>query len=659
MAGVPQQGIAAPVDVPAATPLPMRSPSSFGADVGAGLEQLGGQLEQDQVRAKNIAAHRQYQVDASAAGVAAAEAQSDVAQQIDAIREQAAPGAAGHVEAVGKAIDDRFGEVLSTITNPVLRGQFAEDLARTKARLVSDESGWAAGQRVAYQVSNVQQTAQTLGNTILAHPDQGTFDDSIHTLATSIGNQGLAADKSEKLLRDQAQDLAVARAKGLTITDPAQALTWLGSDDAGTWLPADKRAALIDEAQTALRVQAADQRRQVAQAAAAVRVDAQALEAKINQGVLVSDDDISGIVGRAQALQGADPGLANVLEGLRYDQGKLKYSRLTDKWTSTEWEQNINTLAAKVAQGKASDDEQRELKILQDLRPAKEARFKNDPDGFGAASGFPPPQVDISNPDPGTVEARKSWARAFARHGGLVEPPYLSKDQLALSPPRRAGARGAVRGGAGDQVDVGRRGAVDRTADRRPGVGRHEDHARPQFRDRAALPSRRRGARKEDGRVRRERRRGPPDVRGLCARDPAGPAAGGVRCGAQDHRRVDAGTGLHQAAGQFQPGVRDRAAICGGAHRQRRRFQRTWRPRHAERPLRLAAGGHDQQGFPAAGRAAQPQDWVNAATDPRGNPVKSVPHYIGPTASRSPTPRATRCASPRARCRRSTPGSIT
>jgi hypothetical protein len=33
---------------------------------------------------------------------------------------------------------------------------------------------------------------------------------------------------------------------------------------------------------------------------------------------------------------------------------------------------------------------------------------------------------------------------------------------------------------------------------------------------------------------------------------------------------------------------------------------------------------------------AQPQDWVNAAVDQHGNPVKSVPHYIGPDGKPKP-----------------------
>jgi hypothetical protein len=58
---------------------------------------------------------------------------------------------------------------------------------------------------------------------------------------------------------------------------------------------------------------------------------------------------------------------------------------------------------------------------------------------------------------PGTVEARKSWARAFARTGGLIEAPYLSKDQLATYRDRAAqGPDRPARGGAGSQGHLGR-----------------------------------------------------------------------------------------------------------------------------------------------------------------------------------------------------------
>jgi hypothetical protein len=643
MAGVPQQGIAAPVDVPAATPLPMRSPSSFGADVGAGLEQLGGQLQQDQVRAKTLGAKRQYEVDASAAGVAAANATLGASEDIDRIREEAAPGAAGHVEAVTKAVDDRFGEVLSSIQNPALRSQFAEDLARTRARLIGDESGWAAGQKVAYQVTNVKETSQTLGNAVLQRPDDGTFNDSLRMLATTIGNQGLSADKSEQLFRDQAQSVAEARAKGLILGDPAQgsgpekALDWLGGDQAATYLPADKRAELISEAETALRVQAADQRRQTALTTEQWRAAVTAATTDVSRGVLLPDDQLQGLIQRGQSLQASDPTgqVRNTLDQLQYDEGKLKLSRVTDKWTSAEWDHAINPLAAKVAQGKASEDEQRTLKIYQELRPAKQAQIANDPDSKSSATGIVPPQVDLTAPDPGTVQARKSWAEGFARTYRLVEPPYLNKDQLAdyrqrvgQGPVAQFEAAQEIKATWGDAApSIVRQIGGAAAPDMKIMLGLNPAIAQRFSRGQDALDKK---AVELDDNVARQvfgtYARGLPSDLQTAVFDAARKIAAGWMLEKGFTKAPANFPQVFQAALQYAAGrggdVNDFNSPGGLAELN---------GRYAWLPADMSSND-----FLRRVARAQPQDWVNAATDAHGNPVKSVPHYIGPDGKPKP-----------------------
>jgi hypothetical protein len=642
VAGVPQNGITAPVDVPGAAALPFAAPG-IGAAIGEGMAQLGGQLEQGQIqrteeaaRAKDLAARRQYEVDASAAGVATAQATLDVSQQIDAIRQEAAPGAAGHVEAVTKAVDDRFGEVLKGISNPVLRSQYADDLARAKARLVGEESTWASGQKVAYQVTNVQKTAQLLGNNVLERPDQATFDDSLKTLATTIGNQGLPADKTEQLFREQAQELAISRAQGLTISDPKAALQLLGGDELTPYLPADKRTQLIHQAETAIRVQDADQRRQVTQAAAQVRVDAQTLNDKISQGVLVSDDDVAGLVSRGQALVAVDPGLKNTIETLQYNQGKLKYSRLTDHWTTNDWNAHINPLAAKVAKGQASEDEQRELKILQELRPGKEQRFHNDPDGYSAASGITPPQVDIANPDDPNIPARKSWAKAYAGTAGLLEPPYLNKDQLNLY--RQRASQGPV-----GQLEVAEELRGTWGMDAAPSIVRQIG-----------------GEAKNDMMVMLGLNAGVAQIYRQGA-DALSKKAVQLN---DDQARAIAAPLLRSIPDDMRPAVFDAARNIAAGWMQRQGF--TSIPSNFADvfagALQWAGGrGGDVKNFNSPGgfaelngryawlpsdmnsnqflhrvARAQPQDWVKAAVDSAGNPVKSVPHHLGPDGKPKP-----------------------
>lgn len=631
MTGVPQTGIGIAADVPGATPLPMRSAGAFGAAIGEGIGELGNVLQREQARAKEMAAKRQYEVDASAAGVETAQAQLDISQTVEDIRSRAAPGAAGHVEATAKAVDERFGAVLSGIQNPVLRGQYAANLAQTRARILAEENGWAAGEKVAYQVTNIKRTGDAAANAVLNKPDAATFGEGLQTLATTIGNQGLAAGKAEQLLREQSAELATARAKGLTLADPKQALAWLGGDEASAYLDADKRVALIREAETQLRIADADARRVQAQDEAQLREDVAEFKQAIARGELPSDDTEQGLIKRAQAL-----GLNNLVDDIRYEQGKLKLSRETDKWTPAEWARQVDPLAAKVANGKASGEEQMTLKVLQELRPGKEARFRNNPEQAAAASGLNPPQVDLANPEPGTIAARKSWARAFARSGGLIEPPYLGKDQLQIY--RERAAQGPV-GQLEVAADLKRTWGMDAApsivrsiggeakGDMLIMLGLNERMAQVYRRGGDALSKK--AVKFDDDKAREAWAKFapavPPDV---------GPAL------FEAARKIAAGLMVEQGKTEptadfskvFEASVQraaGRAGVVtdwnapGGLAEHNGRY--AWLPQDMS-----------SNDFKRRIARAEPMAWVRAAVDERGNPVQRVPHYIGPDGKRVP-----------------------
>jgi hypothetical protein len=427
VAGVPQTGIAMPGEFGPATPAPYRSAESFGAGLGAELEQAGGALHQDQVRAIRIEKSRQQESDNAAAGLAAAQLSVDLTEDAAKAREDAPLDGSGHVAMVTQAADNRINQFLSGIGDERVRQRWSVQAAEMRARLVGDEDGWARGRRIEAVGTNVREAGRLWDNQLQTNPDPHALEDALKAVDTTLEGFDLPADVKDKLGREEKASRAYNYGHGLNEKDPAAGLAAAQSGIFDQWITPEQKKALVNEAQTNVRIADADARRVQAQAVAEVRQAVTEFKQRVDRGELPSDEETGKLVGRAQAL-----GLADVVDDIGYSTGKLKYSRITDKWTSTEWEHNVNSLAAKVGSGKATAEEQQELKILQELRPAKEARFRADPDGFAAAGGMPPPQVDLAHPDAGSIHARKSWARAFAPTAGLIEPPYLSKDQLQV-----------------------------------------------------------------------------------------------------------------------------------------------------------------------------------------------------------------------------------
>jgi hypothetical protein len=104
---------------------------------------------------------------------------------IDA-RNDAAPGAAGHADAISKAIDDKTAEALGNIKDPRIRARFAENYAQLKDRVATREYGWETATRVNYMAQNVDDTGTTLANGQATNPDAVGLEASLNTVHTSI-----------------------------------------------------------------------------------------------------------------------------------------------------------------------------------------------------------------------------------------------------------------------------------------------------------------------------------------------------------------------------------------------------------------------------------------------------------------------------------------
>jgi hypothetical protein len=410
---------------PAAAPLPGVSAEALGAGIGQAIEGAGAQLEASSMRAMQARKEREQDAANAQASVDAAQLSTDLSAMAADQREAAPLDGSGHVAVVTGDADERIAKFLQAISNPKVREHWRGRVAEMRGNLIDNEDGWARGRRVEAIGTNARTSSDLWDNQLQTNPDPGLFDEALKAGDTFWSGVNVPADVREKGLREWHSGKAENYSHGLNEKDPVAGLAVLQSGALDSWLEPAAKKVLVNEAQTNIRIASADARRQQDQAKSQLREDVTEFKQRIDRGELPADKEAAALVGRAQQL-----GLGELVDDIQYGEGKAKLSRVTDKWTSADWEHNVNSLATKVAGGKASADEQIELRVLQELRPAKEQRFRNDPEGFAAGSGIAVPQVDIANPDPAAVAQKKSWARSFASTARLGEPPYLNKDQL-------------------------------------------------------------------------------------------------------------------------------------------------------------------------------------------------------------------------------------
>lgn len=631
MAGVPERIYQPNEQLGSATPTPYVSGEAFGTGLGAAVEQGGNVLHQDRVRALRVEKERQQESDNAAAGVAAAQLSVDLTSDAQAARDDAPLDGAGHVDKVATAADARVTQFLGSIKDERVRQHWTARAAELRGNLVEQEDGWQRGRRIEAIGTNVREAGRLWDNQLQGNPDPQAFDQALKDVDTMLEGVNAPADIKDKLSREQKANRAQNYGRGLVEKNPGAGLAVLKSGMLDHWLSADDKKVLVGEAETGVRVAAADLRRQQSQAEQQLNQDITEFSQRVTRdGELPSDQEAAELIARAQTLA------PNRVDDIRHDVGTLKLSRETDKWTPADWSGHVDPLAAKVAGGKASAQEQQQLKILQELRPAKEARFLSNPRQAAAASGIPVPDFDPDNPTPQSVAAQASFAEAWQKTAHLPEAPYEPKPKLDAY--RQQASQGPVSQleiaselrqtwGAARGSSIVRQIGGEAKADMLVMVGlepRMADLYRKGI-EQLKLP----GFKFDDGRAQeifqQFRYALPTELQG-----PVFNAAKAITAGyAAEGSLAQAGGGNFDHA--FSVAVHRAVGMLGDpTGRSTGGFVR-WNGRNAVLPQDMARTDLQTR----ISRAA-PQDWVNAAVDPRGNPVHAVPHHLGPDGKLKP-----------------------
>jgi hypothetical protein len=397
------------------------SPEDAGAAVGRGLEQAGDTLD------RAIHQHRELERDqqAAEAGTQLAQISTQLDQTAIDARNNAAPGAAGHADAIAKAVDEQSAQALGNIKDPRIRARFQQNYAQLKDQIVTREYGWEAAKRVNYMAQNVDDTGTTLANGQAANPDPVGFETSLNTIHTTVdAMQGIDADQKAKLIKEQQRKVAVAWGNSMADKDPRTLLHALDSGLISPYLEPEDIKSLRNGGQVEIRRQEAEARAQLSHDKALTTEGIDVIGKRVTElndyNVTDAEFDAATAAAKKYGLEGKVIDLANWRD-LR------DVNRETRTWTPAQWHNQINDLQAKG--DNRTPAESLRLKHLSDLAGGAISQFNSDPFAAAAKAGTPAPALDLSNPDPSAVQQRVTWARAFAASSGLQNVPYLSPDE--------------------------------------------------------------------------------------------------------------------------------------------------------------------------------------------------------------------------------------
>lgn len=148
----------------------------------------------------------------------------------------------------------------------------------------------------------------------------------------------------------------------------------------------------------------------------------------------VPDAQIASLQSQLETV--GDHGGATELGVLRV---KGSVRREVDVWTPAQIDGEINRLAG--LKSRSAEQDVR-LKALREMKPGLVAEYNNNPGGWAAKNGMPPPALDLGNPQ--SVAARSAWQRSVAATTGRPVPFFSTAEAGQLREQATASPKGRL-----------------------------------------------------------------------------------------------------------------------------------------------------------------------------------------------------------------------
>lgn len=401
----------------------LRNADDYGAAIGRAMEGAGDQLHQNKIRARGIerqAIRNQEWTDASAK---IAEREAEITAGVAEARANAAPGAAGHVDAVREAAAKGWDEILDGVTEDAVRQRIRQRRDQYLGALTERETLFQVGRQSEKVATDAQKAMGTMANIVATGTDLDYADQSRQLDEFVTGLEGLPADAVEKLRREGHQGLTLGYLDRMNTEDPVTALALLDGGAFNDILDPPQLQRAREAARIEIRRGEAAAERQADAAKAALKERVQTYREMDSQGMDIGD--VSEDIAMLREL--GDESAALDLEGRMANN---EYARVYSDATPLQRERRANELRGLA---KPTPAQQRELKWLDDHQAALDGQFKKDPVGFAAenaAADNKPPALEFGNS--GSWAARVKWSSAASEAYGREMPLLTTAEVGAL-----------------------------------------------------------------------------------------------------------------------------------------------------------------------------------------------------------------------------------
>lgn len=169
--------------------------------------------------------------------------------------------AEGEASGFAKSISEDFQSFQSEMIQkapPSVRDELAVSLTGLATNLQSRSMAFEAVRRVSYRLDQVQETVDIERNLLLSNPS--AFSSSLENVTKAIEAAGLPGDKKQEALRMAKEGLALSSLQSLVDQNPSGTLSDLKAGKWDPYLDPDRKAALMNAAQSELKRRASEAR---------------------------------------------------------------------------------------------------------------------------------------------------------------------------------------------------------------------------------------------------------------------------------------------------------------------------------------------------------------------------------------------------------------
>lgn len=375
---------------------------------------------QNEAEVRVIEAEEQRQVDRMRLTADWLGVQDSLNRRVTGLRENAASGAAGHLDQVGSALDEETQSFMQGIADPVLRREFEQRAVAVRTTTLDRERTYASAARERALADNTEVAITTATNQLQTDPTPERLESARDALYQTLDAMSdLPEVLRIDLRRKVDQSTALGYLSGLGADNPAAALQTIESGLFDNALSAEQRRRLQDQFGT-------DDRQRQNQARAQARTQIDLLQRRLrDHDPTLTDEDLQ----RAQELASA-AGLTTD----QYDVAKARIELQVDQRyrtaTGLEISEAIRDLDTRIAQGgeNARPDDVVRRDRLQALQASRQRQDQNDPLSSYAQRGGALAPVNFA--DPASVRARVEAARTAERQTGYFS--FFTPQETAL-----------------------------------------------------------------------------------------------------------------------------------------------------------------------------------------------------------------------------------